>query len=508
MKKSPYDSMLELGKTSSLLSSVQSLAEWDLETYMPKDAIDVRSAQIELLANLVHKSKTSKAFAKALNTVIDLKTGEINDDKLSPPQIAAVREWRRDYLKCVKLPASFIKQYARTVSTASHAWKTAKSHNDFKSFAPHLDKVVSLCRKKADLLGFKDHPYDALLDLYEPEMKASYLTPLFEQLKLPLKQLLKEIKSKPAIKDDFLYYHCPKHKQMDFCEKILQKMGFHQGETSRLDLSAHPFCTGMHPKDTRMTTLIHPDNITFAIFAVLHEGGHGLYSQGLPVEHYGSPLCESVSLGIDESQSRWWETLIGQSDPFWRYFFPILQHHVPDPYAHITFENFYRAINSVKPGLIRIEADEVTYNLHIIVRFEIEKGLIEGSLKTKDIPSFWNEKMRDNLGIAPQFDGEGCLQDIHWSLGYIGYFPTYTLGNLYAAQFFSVFANTFPNWQEKVAQGDLAFIKEWLHQNIHQHGRRYTPQELCKRISGKELSEKPFIEYLVKKYKALYDITL
>ena len=241
MKKSPYDKLLELSTTSSLLSSVQNLAEWDQETYMPKDAIGIRSSQIEMLASLVHKSRTSKQFAKALDNLIDIDTAEIKDDKLSPAQIAALREWRRDYLKSVKLPSSFVKQYARTVSTASHVWKTAKSHNDFRSFAPYLEKVISLSRKKADILGFKDHPYDALLDLYEPEMKSSYLTPLFEKLKQPLKQLLRDIKAKPIINEAFLYRHCPQHKQMAFCEKILHKMGFHQLDSSRFRSFCTPF---------------------------------------------------------------------------------------------------------------------------------------------------------------------------------------------------------------------------------------------------------------------------
>jgi carboxypeptidase Taq len=282
-------------------------------------------------------------------------------------------------------------------------------------------------------------------------------------------------------------------------------MGFHPA-TSRLDFSAHPFCSGMQPKDTRMTTKIHPENILFNVGAVLHEGGHGLYNMHLPFKHYGSPLCEQVSLGIDESQSRFWETLIGQSYPFWQHFFPLLQKECPEQFASVTLQDFYHAVNAVKPGFIRIDSDEVSYNLHVIIRFEIERALIEGSMKVKEIPDVWNSKMREYLGLSPEFDGQGCLQDIHWSLGYIGYFPTYTLGNLYAVQFFDAFEKQHPHWKEAVARGSLEEIRLWLKDNIHQYGRQFLPNELCQKVTGRVLSEEPYINYLTKKYKNLYKI--
>lgn len=473
---------------------------------MPKEAISLRSEQIEILASLVHRQKTSRGFTKALGALIDLETGEVVDSRLSPAQIAALREWRRDYLHAVKLPNSFVKQFAKITSSASHAWQTAKQHNDFKAFSGHLEKVILLSRKKADILGFQEHPYDALLDLYEPEMKTSFLTPLFSKLKLPLTQLLKDIMVKKPIVEDFLYRHCPPYKQLNFAHQILHKMGFH-ASTSRLDTSAHPFCSGLQPKDTRMTTKINPENIMLNIGAVLHEGGHGLYNMNLPIEHYGSPLCEQVSLGIDESQSRWWETLIGQSYSFWQYFFPLLKEEFPEQFGGVPLDDFYPAINAVKPGLIRIEADEVTYNLHIVIRFEIEKALIEGSLKVKEIPEAWNSKMREYLGISPEFDGQGCLQDIHWSLGFVGYFPTYTLGNLYSVQFFNAFESAHPNWKERVSSGSLDFIRDWLKENIHCHGKQYTSKELCQRVTGKALSEEPYVAYLNKKYRELYRLS-
>jgi carboxypeptidase Taq len=503
--KDLYSQLLDFSRMTSLLASVESLLDWDQETYMPKEAIHFRSIQIEMLASLVHKNRTSKTFSKLLNQLIDIRTGEIKDSSLSSSKVRALKEWRRDYIKAIKLPNAFVKQFAKTTSTAVHAWKSARHHNDFREFLPHLEKVVSLCRKKADILGFQEHPYDALLDLYEPGMKTSILTSLFCKLKLQLTQILKGISGSPSIPHEFLRCRCPKYKQLAFSHLILKTMGFHEN-TSRIDQSAHPFCSPLLPNDIRMTTRFNPEDPFFSIFAVLHEGGHGLYALGRPKEEFGSPLSESLSLGIDESQSRWWETLIGQSFSFWEYFFPLLQKEFSEHFHSIHLDEFYRAINHIKPSLIRIEADEITYNLHILLRFEIEKGLIEGSLKTSDIPDVWNEKMRNYLGISPEFDGEGCLQDIHWSLGLFGYFPTYTLGNLYASQFFEIFEKSFPYWQERVAKGELGFIREWLRENIHQYGRQFSPTELCMNITGKSLSEEAFIKYLNTKYKNLYHL--
>jgi carboxypeptidase Taq len=414
----------------------------------------------------------------------------------------AVKEWKRTHLQEIKIPSAFVKTFATVCSKATHVWAEAKKHNKFSLFAPHLQKIVTLCRKKADFLGFQGHPYDALLDLHEPGMTVAELTPLFGRLKASLTALLKTLTSKPKIRAPFLECQYPHDKQMQFGHILLEAMGF-DPETSRLDLSSHPFCSGLSIKDTRMTTRIHSNLITSNIFSVLHEGGHGLYNKGLPSHEFGTPLCENSSLGIDESQSRWWETLIGRSLPFWTHFYPKLQHIFPEQLSSVALEDFVIGINSAQPSFIRVEADEVTYCLHIVLRFEIEKALIEGSLEVKDIPQLWNEKMKAYLGILPQTDAEGCLQDIHWSLGSIGYFPTYALGNIYAAQFFTAFEKTHPDWQKKLSQGDLSFIRAWLYENIHRHGRLYTPHELVHRIAGQPLSEKPYIAYLERKYHNL-----
>jgi len=501
-KKTLYDQLFELSKNISTLTSIEYILEWDQETIMPSAAIDFRAAQKGLMAGHVHKLKTSAKFSHLLNQLIDLETGQISDRALSPAQCAALREWRRDHLKAIKLPTSFVKNFSSTCSAAGNVWIEAKKTSNFSLFAPSLSKIIELSRKKADLLGYQDHPYDALLDLYEPGMTSARLVPLFDSLKKALTSLVKSIQTRPPVDTQCLKGEFNSEMQIQFGKKILKAMGF-TPEDSRLDLSVHPFCTPVHPLDTRMTTRTHHDDIMSNIFSVIHEGGHGLYNKGRNLEQFGSPLGEQASLGIDESQSRWWETRIGRSKTFWVHFLPILQRDFPQ-LQKADLDRFYIAINNVQPSFIRVESDEVTYSLHVIVRFEIEKALIEGSLKIKDLPDVWNQKMQDYLGITPPKDSEGCLQDIHWAFGHVGYFPTYVLGNLYASQFFSVFEKTYPDWQSRVAKGDLDFIRQWLRSNIHQYGRQFTPEELVQRISGKPLDESAYVDYLQKKYKEIY----
>ncbi|HSX12116.1 MAG TPA: carboxypeptidase M32 [Rhabdochlamydiaceae bacterium] len=504
--KDSYTQLHEISKTGSLLNSVSMLLGWDQETYMPHQAIEFRSEQQEYLASLIHKEKTGVKFSKALSKLIDIESGAIKDTTLSAERKAALKEWRRDYLQVVKLPTSFVKKWSKATSMGPHIWMQAKEKNDFALFRPQLEAIVALVRKKADLLGYKDHPYDALIDTYEPETTTAQITTLFSNLKTVLKELLKKILEKPAVNESFLYLNYPHEKQLHFVHGLLKTMGFDKS-FSRLDQSAHPMCIGLHPTDTRMTTRVHPNKIMMNIFSVVHEGGHGLYHHGLPKEHFGTPLSEAASYGIDESQSRIWETIIGRSLPFWNHFYPLLQKEFPENLATVSLSDFYRAINSVKPSFIRTDADEVTYNLHIIVRFELEKALVDGSLKVKDLPEAWNAKMQEYLGIVPTTFAEGCLQDIHWSIGAMGYFPTYTLGNLYSAQFFEAFIHKHPAWDQKIASGDFSQLRTFLYENIHRFGREYTAAELIQKVTGKPLSERPFIGYLEKKYKAIYQFS-
>ncbi len=498
-----YKKLAALSRKAALYESVESLLHWDQETYMPSAANPQRAEQSELIASMVHKEKTSKSFTKCLGQLIDLDSGHVLDSSLSAPQAGALRMWRREYLQLARLPSAFVKKSASTASHAIHAWAQAKKENKFALFAPHLDKVVTLARKKAELLGYKNHPYDALLDLYEPGMTTVSLEKLFTTLKMGLLELFRSVRAQPSLDESFLSSTFPVEKQVQFCKLLMEKLGLPNNKT-RLDFSNHPFCTGNHPCDIRITIRAAEDSFSLAPFATLHEAGHALYQLGLPEEHFGTPMGSPCSLGIHESQSRWWEAFIGQSYPFWEHCYPLLQELFPKELTDITLEGFYRGINVVKPHFIRIESDEVTYSLHIILRFELEKALIEGSLKTKEVPEAWNHKMRELLGVTPPTDTLGCLQDIHWSMGGMGYFPTYTLGNLYAAQLFDCFTRQFPDWNEAVTAGRLAFITEWLHEKIHRHGNTLIPTDLIRKATGEELSERHFLTYLRKKYSLLY----
>lgn len=497
-KKDPFTRLSEISTKIATLQSIHSLLEWDQETYMPEGAIQSRSDQLQLLSGILHKQKTSPSYKKALSDLIDLSTGEVKQKEASFEVKAAAREWRRQFLQDAKIPGSFVKSFTKCTSAALHAWAEAKKNNNFSLFAPHLEKIVSLSRKKAELLGYKEHPYDALLDLYEPNLTVATLTPLFSKLKEALSSLLAKIQkqTKTELPSLGVFSEDLQKKTGLF---LLEVMGFSQ-DTSRLDLSSHPFCTGIHLRDNRMTTRIDPHHFASNIYSVLHEGGHALYHQNLPEKYYGTPLCEAVSYGVDESQSRLWETQLGKSFAFCSFLFPKLKEIFPDNLSSISLQNFYDLINKVTPSEIRVEADEVTYSLHIILRFEIEKGLMEGSIKVKDIPAIWNAKMKETLGITPTSDATGCLQDIHWAMGGIGYFPSYVLGNLLAAQLFSTIKTAFPSLEQKVSQGDVSFIKDWLQKNVHQYGKIYSPEELILKATKKPLGVEDYITYLNTKF--------
>jgi carboxypeptidase Taq len=495
-----YDELHSISRKAQILSGVSSLISWDQETYMPEGAASIRAEQLEALSGIIHEAKTSKKFSTALSKLIDIDTGKILVKGLQKPQIAALHAWARDYVKEIALPKKFVEEFSKLTSEGIVAWAHAKKENAFQHFAPYLDRIIAMNQEKAELLGYKDHPYDALLDCFEPGMTTKEVDALFTQLKNFLSPLIQKIGSQKKCDDSFLYGKFSSQKQLEFGKKLLDSIDYDMTK-GRLDLSNHPFSSAAHPTDSRITTRIHESSLMSNISAILHEGGHALYEMGLPIDHYGSPLGEAVSLGIHESQSRFFETRIGLSKSFWSHFLPILKKTFKGPLENVSLNDFYKAINQVKPSLIRIEADEVTYNLHIILRFELEKALIEGSLKVRDIPDAWNEKMTKLLGVTPKTNRTGCLQDIHWSMGAFGYFPTYTLGNIYASHLFQGFARDFPNWEEKVASGNLKFIKDWLEVNVYKHGRCYNSKELLEKATEKPVTSDAFINYLTDKYK-------
>jgi carboxypeptidase Taq len=498
-----YRELLELSKQIHTYDSVISLLHWDQETYLPSGAITPRSEQIALLSAHVHDLKTSRKYKQCLKKLLHFSSGKPKVRGLSHGHRVCLREWHRDFLRQDKLPTSFVKTFSQVTSEASQIWSAAKKANNFKLFAPFLSKIIELSREKAKIWGFEEHPYDALLESYEPCMTTGRVTTIFEGLRKHLVALLQEIRAAKPIDDKFLRAKIDESTQIAIGKAFLDKLPI-DSAYSRLDLSAHPFSTAMHPHDSRITTRILPNSFMSNLFSIFHEAGHSMYEMGLPVEHWGTPLSEAVSLSIHESQSRWWETLIGRSHPFWKTFYPFLQKQLPSQLKKVPLEKFYRAINRVEPSLIRVEADEVTYCLHVILRFEIEKELIQGTLQVNDLPDAWRAKMKELLGVIPKTDAEGCLQDIHWSLGDFGYFPTYALGNLFSAQFFTTFAKDHSDWDKRIEKGDLSFIREWLKTHIHCWGRTYNSDELVKKVTGKPLSEAAYCSYLKKKYTEIY----
>lgn len=497
-----YERLVKIGKEIHTLKGVAALLGWDQETYMPEGGSLARSEQLELIASLAHKADTSKRFSNQLQKLIDIESGKLKATDLSPEKKAALREWRKHYNEETKLPNSFVKSFAKLTSEAMHVWSVAKRTNSFQKFAPYLERIVAMNQKKAQLLGYKEHPYDALIDVHEPGMTKKQIDKLFGDLKSSLKTLLKKILTKKAPDTSFLKGEFSHDEQMKMGIYFLTQMGY-DFKKGRLDISSHPFSTTIHPSDSRVTTRLDPKAFMSNISVVLHEGGHALYELGLPAEHFGSPLCEAVSLGVHESQSRFWETRIGQSRAFWEGYLPHLKKTFPQ-LSKVLLDKFYKAINLVEPSLIRVDADEVTYSFHVILRFEIECALLEGKLKVRDLPEAWNAKMQEYLALTPKTNSEGCLQDVHWSMGEIGYFPTYTLGNLYASHIFQGFEKAYPDYEKRLAKQDLAFIREWLRENIHRHGKRYSALDLIEKASGSiPFSSSAFISYLTLKYTSM-----
>lgn len=499
---SPYKQLLEKSKTIHLYHSILSLLHWDQETCMPPGGIQLRSEQIAHLSQLAHEEKTSKSYKSLLEKLVNLNTGTIKAKDLKKTEKIIVREWRKDFVRANKLPASFVKTFSQLTSEATQIWAIAKKENNFKLFAPHLEKIVAMNREKAAIWGYEDHPYDALLENHEPCMTSARCSKIFDGLQVELKKLLKKIGSVKQADVRFLQKKVDEEKQKEIAHWIANAMPVNPDYT-RLDVSSHPFSMSLSPRDSRITTRYLPHAFISNIFSVLHEAGHSMYEMGLPIEHWGTSLCEAASLSVHESQSRWWETIIGRSFPFWKHFYPQLQKILPSHLKGVSLDKFYKAIHKVTPSFIRVEADEVTYCLHVILRFEIEKELISGTLAVQDLPEAWNTKFKKLFGITPPSDTLGCLQDIHWALGEFGYFPTYALGNVLAAHLFAAFEKEFPHWAERVEKGDLTFIREWLKEHIHKWGRVYNFDELAKRATGKPISEEAYCQYLKKKYAEL-----
>ena len=498
-----YDALVAQLREIALLSSMSSLLHWDEQTQMPTKGAAHRAEQASLVAKLVHERMTSPRVAELL----DAAAGAAGQTAPDSDAAVNVRETRRTFDRARKLPASLVEELARTGVLAQSAWAEARKKNDYPAFRPWLEKIVALKRQEADCVGYASgNRYDALLDEYEPGETADNVRKTFTALRGPLVELVRKIAGAPRQAPlEILQRHYPAKAQEAVAREAAAAVGF-DFSAGRLDTSTHPFCTGIGPGDTRMTTRYDEAYFGDAFFGVLHETGHALYDQGLPAEHFGTPRGEAVSLGIHESQSRMWENLVGRSRAFWRHFMPKARAAFPQALNGVGDDDWLFAVNDVRPSLIRTEADEATYNLHVMLRFELEQSMLTGEVGAADVPAAWNEKMRDYLGITPPDDAQGCLQDIHWSGGAFGYFPTYTLGNLYAAQFFEQARKDVGDLDAMFARGEFAPLLAWLRKNIHSHGKRYRARDLVKRVTGHELSAEPLMRHLRGKAQLLYGV--
>jgi len=487
-----YDALVTELREIAVLSSVGSLLGWDERTQLPPKGAEHRAAQGSVMAKLVHQRFTSLLIGDWLGELEDSPLVSIDESDVA----VNVRETRRSYNRARKLPTALVEELARLAVLAQHAWGEAKQNSDYAAFRPWLEKTLDLKRQEARCVGYQRDMYDALLDEFEPGETAAGIRRTFEQLRGPLVELVGRIAgSGRKAPLEILERNYPPEAQQKLAREAAAAVGF-DFEAGRLDVSLHPFCTGLGPGDTRMTTRYDPNYFGDAFFGVLHETGHALYDQGLEAAHFGTPRGEAVSLGIHESQSRMWENLVGRGRAFWKHFFPKARTVFPDAMRDVTEDQWHFAINDVRPSLIRTEADETTYNLHVMLRFDLEQALLNDELAPADLPAAWNQKMREYLGITPPDDARGCLQDIHWSGGAIGYFPTYTLGNLYAAQFFEKARQDLGDLDGQFARGEFRPLLDWLRQHIHRHGKRHRAAELVKKGTGKDLSAEPLLRHL------------
>lgn len=493
-----YTELMERERDRSVLESIRSLLDWDEATMMPRGGSDLRGIQKASLAKTGHEKLTDPRIGELLETL------EKSSYVESQPSSGNIRAIRRVYDRAVKVPAELVEDRARLSTASTNAWMDARRTKNFALFKPYLEKMVSFCRQEAKAVGFAENPYDALLDNYEPGEKSANLKILFSELKKEIVQLLNKAESsakKPSA--DFFQRLYPVAKQTELSKYAMTAFGFRMDD-GRLDLSTHPFCQGFWPKDVRLTTRFDENDFSGGLLSTLHETGHGMYEQGLDIAQWGIPGGRYCSMGIHESQSRLWENMVGRNPAFWDFFYPKVQSYFPEALKPTEKDAFVFALNGVEKTFIRTESDEVTYNLHIILRFELEEALLRGEIDAGQIPDAWNAKFKDLFGITPPDDSKGCLQDIHWSTGDLGYFPTYTLGNLYAAQFMEKARGDLGDLNRDFSRGEFHRLREWLAQNIYAVGQTLSASALCEKATGKKLTAGPLIGHLRSKCSYFY----
>ncbi|MFN8474826.1 MAG: carboxypeptidase M32 [Anaerolineae bacterium] len=498
-----YDELLEIAHTLSDIAAASAVLDWDQEVMMPPKGGEGRAHQVATLAAVHHEKLTAPRTGDLLARLTDAMAG---DGDYSIVERAFVREMQRQFDQAVKVPPLLVRQLAEAASRGVEIWRQARANNDFATFAPALRHTYDLKRQLAENLGYTDSPYDPLLDQFEPGMTAAQVQRLFDPLRDQTRDLLARINAAPQVDISIIEGNWDVQKQWDFGIQVLRDMGY-DFDAGRQDLSSHPFTTSFTaPFDVRVTTRVFPHLLTSGLFSTIHEGGHALYELGFDPALARTPLADSPGLAMHESQSRLWENYIGRGRPFWQHYFPILMGTFPDQLRADDFERFYLAVNRVEPSLIRVEADEVTYNLHVILRFELERALLEGNIQVEDLPEAWNAKMGEYIGATPPTDANGVMQDIHWPSGLVGYFPTYSLGNLIGAQLYYTLRDTYADFDDRLAAGDMGFILAWLRENVHRYGRIYSTNELVQRATGKPLDESYFARYLGEKYGPIYGL--
>jgi carboxypeptidase Taq len=491
------DLQTHMQRIADVVYAASALA-WDQETYLPEKGADFRAGQLSSLMGISHEMFTGETTGKLLNGI---KTDK-SLDAIQKRNIELVEE---EYIKQKKYTTGFVEQMSHAVSSAFNAWQQAKKDNNYKLFAPHLQKLIDLKKRECDILGYKDHPYNAQLDLYEKKLTVADLDILFADVKKQLVPFIKQIFAAKQVDNAFFFQHYDKDKQWSFGIDLLKQMGF-DFSRGRQDISAHPFTTTLSPDDVRVTTRVNEKDFSEMIWSCIHEGGHALYEQGLPSSQYGMPISEAVSLGIHESQSRLWENNVGRSLVYWKQNILLAKSYFPEQLKNVSAEDFFKGMNRVEPSLIRTNADELTYHSHIMIRYEIEKAIFENKVKVDELPELWNSKYKEYLGIEAKDFAHGVLQDVHWSHGSFGYFPTYSLGSFYAAQFFDQAMKDIPGLQKQIEDDNFKELLNWLRKNIHVHGKFYTAQQLCERITGEKLNFSHFMNYAKNKYGAIYNL--
>ncbi len=496
-----YDRLKTLLGEVADLGHISALLDWDQQTYMPHGAAESRGRQLATLNAIAHNKMTSPEPGELMNELLPWAEAHgSNSDEYRLLKVAL-----RDYMKAVLVPVDFVEEFSIVTTAAHHAWTDARAKSDFSIFRPHLEKIVELNKRYISFFPQQDHPYDTLLNDFEPGMKTADVKKIFDALRPQQVRLIQSISSRPQVDDSFMHLDYDEQKQWDFGVAVATAFGY-DWNRGRQDKSAHPFTTSFSMDDVRITTRFEKNSGASALFSTMHETGHALYEQGVAPALGRTPLEGGASLAIHESQSRLWENIVGRSLPFWEHFYPRLQKLFPAQLDRVKLDAFYKGINRVERSLIRVEADEATYNLHIMLRLELEIAMVEGSIAVKDLPEAWNTRMKDYLGITPPDDARGVLQDIHWSGGMLGYFSTYALGNMVSAQLWEKHRSDNPGIDEQMRRGDFSVLLDWLRRNVHCHGRKFEPQELVERITGSKIDPSAYMRYLENKYGSIYGL--